>query len=370
MRPLTVLHTEASLGWGGQEIRIYQEARAIAQQGHRVLIAAPKESLLLKEVRAGGFPVIPLPLPMHRAAIPIALTRLCQWMVQYQIDILNTHSSRDSWIASLAGRLSRRRPRIIRTRHIQTQGHWRRVVYGLLPHRIITTSEEIRQNLIEQCAVQEARIQTIPTGVDEARFHPGVARHVRDELGLSKTAFLVGMVSVLRSWKGHRYFLEAADMLRRSHPNLVFVIVGEGPARANIEAWRRELHLEEVVRLTGHRQDVPQILSALDLFVLPSYAHEGIPQAVLQAQAMAKPVVASDIGGIREAVIDGQTGLLTPPRDVPALAHRIETLMGDAALRERLGQQARARVLAQYTLRQMTDQILSLYRELLPETFE
>jgi glycosyltransferase involved in cell wall biosynthesis len=364
---LTVLHTESSLGWGGQEIRTHQEALAIARHGHRVLIAAPEESLLIKEVRSGGPPLIPLPLPMHRLAIPSALSKLRKWIAQYPIDIINTHSSRDSWIASVAGRLSSCQPRILRTRHIQTDVHGGRLIYGLLPHHIITTSEAIRRDLMERCAVPKDRIQTIPTGIDETRFHPGITSRFREEIGIGKEQFLVGMVSVLRSWKGHRYFLEAADRLRRSHPHLAFVIVGEGPARPSIEALRRALHLEEVVLMTGHRRDVPEVLAALDLLVLPSYAHEGIPQAILQAQAMARGVVASDIGGIREVVQDGETGLLAPPRDVPSLARCIATLTDDATLRERLGQQARARVLAQWTLRQMTDRILALYQELLPE---
>lgn len=368
MRSLTVLHTESSLGWGGQEIRIYQEALAVARHGHRVLIAAPEESLLIKEVRAGGLPLIPLPLPMHRSAIPAALATLRKWIAQYSIDIINTHSSRDSWIASVAGRLSPHRPRILRTRHIQTEVRWGRLIYGRLPHYIMTTSEAIRRDLIERCAVPEHRIATLPTGIDETRFHPDIPSRFREEIDIGRERLLVGMVSVLRSWKGHRYFLEAADRLRKSHPHLSFVIVGEGPARPSIEALRRERHLEETVLMTGHRRDVPEVLSALDLFVLPSYAHEGIPQAILQAQAMARGVVASDIGGIREVVRDGETGLLAPPRDGPALARCIATLADDAALRERLGEQARARVLAQWTLRQMTDQILALYQKLFQAT--
>jgi len=167
---------------------------------------------------------------------------------------------------------------------------------------------------------------------------------------------------VLRSWKGHRYFLEAADRLRKQAARLAFVIVGDGPIRRQIEQWRANLHLEETVTLTGFRSDVPQILAALDVLALPSYAHEGIPQILLQAQAMGTAVVASDLDGIREVVIDGETGLLSPPRDAQALADRIETLIGDAALRKRLGQQGRAHILARWTLPQMIDRILALYR--------
>jgi len=226
----------------------------------------------------------------------------------------------------------------------------------------MTTSEAIRQALISRCAVCPNRIVTIPTGVDCDRFHPAVTETFRQEMGIDRDTIFIGMISVLRSWKGHRYFLEAAARLRKHGARLAFVIVGEGPMRGRIEQWRADLHLESTVALTGFRSDVPQILAALDVLVLPSYAHEGIPQILLQAQAMEKAVVASDIDGIREAVIDGETGLLSPRCDVPALVDRIETLIGDAALRKHLGQQARARILTQWTLPQMTDRILALYR--------
>ena len=359
-RPLTILHTEASLGWGGQEIRIVLEAEALSVLGHRLFIAAPRESRIFSEARARGITVIPL--SMTRLALPVALARLIGLIEQHRIDIVNTHSSLDSWIASLAARLSRRRPRIIRTRHIHTDIRGGKIIYGRLPDRIITTSEAIRRTLIARCAVRPDRIVTIPTGVDLDRFHPAVTETFRQEMGIDRNTVLIGMISVLRSWKGHRYFLEAVGLLQKQAARLAFVIVGEGPIRGQIERWRADLHLESMVALTGFRSDVPQILAALDVLVLPSYAHEGIPQILLQAQAMETAVVASDIDGIREAVIDGETGLLSPPRDAQALADRIETLIGDAALRKRLGQQGRTRVLAQWTLPQMIDRILVLYR--------
>ncbi len=360
VRPLTILHTEASLGWGGQEIRIVLEAESLSRLGHRLLIVAPPESRIFSEASARGITAIPL--AMTRRTFPVALMRLIRLIEQHRVDIVNTHSSLDSWIASLAARLSTRRPRIIRTRHIHTAVRGGKIIYGTLPDQIITTSEAIRQLLIARCGVRPDQIATIPTGVDLDQFHPAVPETFRQEMGIGRETVLIGMVSVLRSWKGHQYFLAAVDRLRKQAARMAFVIVGDGPIRGQIEQWRADLHLEATVTLTGHRNDVPQILAALDVLVLPSYAHEGIPQILLQAQAMATAVVASDIDGIREVVIDGETGLLSPPRDSQALAGRIERLIGDAALRERLGQQSRARVLAQWTLPQMTDRILALYR--------
>jgi len=360
--PLTILHTESSLGWGGQEIRIVQEARAVSKRGHRVLIAAQPESLLLDEARRAGFEVFPV--AMARRSFPRAFARMLGIIRRQRVDIVNTHSSQDSWVASLAGRLSRRRPWVIRTRHVSVPVRWGGVIYGRLPDRVITTGEEMRRMLIAETGVREDRIVSIPTGVDADRFHPGVTGRFREQLGIPKDVCLVGMVSVLRSWKGHRYFLEAAARVRHKAPGARFVVVGEGPMRPLIEQWRQELGLKDDVTMTGYRTDIPEVLSALDLLVLPSTGNEGVPQAILQAMAMAKPVVASDIGGIREAVTPGQTGVLVPPRDPIILADRIIDLLNDRAAHERMGRRAREIAMERWTLDRMVERVLAVYEGL------
>jgi glycosyltransferase involved in cell wall biosynthesis len=190
---------------------------------------------------------------------------------------------------------------------------------------------------------------------------------LRQELGLAPDVALVGMISVLRSWKGHATFLDAAAQLLRARPGRIhFVIAGDGPGRQELtdkiaaEPWRGR------VTLLGHRADVAAVLASLDVLALPSYAHEGIPQIVLQAQAMAKPVVATAIGGIPEVIADGATGLLIPPQDPAALVEKIGLLLDDAALREKLGRAARRQVEQHHTLDSMGARLLELYATLRP----
>jgi glycosyltransferase involved in cell wall biosynthesis len=170
------------------------------------------------------------------------------------------------------------------------------------------------------------------------------------------------MISVLRSWKGHATLLDAAgQILEKAKRPVCFVIAGDGPGRQEIEEKIAQSRWKENIKLLGHRADVPNVLASLDVLVLPSHAHEGIPQIVLQAQATARAVVATTVGGIPEVVEDGVTGLLVPPRNPKALAEKIEALLADPALRMRLGQAARAKIEKQHSLDAMGERLLGLY---------
>jgi glycosyltransferase involved in cell wall biosynthesis len=176
---------------------------------------------------------------------------------------------------------------------------------------------------------------------------------------------LVGMISVLRSWKGHATFLEAAGKLLGDKGRHVhFVIAGDGPGREELAKKIAQEPWKGNVTLLGHRTDVPNLLASLDVLVLPSYAHEGIPQIILQAQAMSCAVVATTIGGIPEVVEDGVTGLLVPPRDAEALAEKIRALLDDPGLDAHLGQNARAAIEKNYSLDAMGEKLLGLYETL------
>jgi glycosyltransferase involved in cell wall biosynthesis len=172
------------------------------------------------------------------------------------------------------------------------------------------------------------------------------------------------MISVLRSWKGHATFLDAAAKILGSGRRVHFVIAGDGPGRDELAAKIAGPPWKGNVTLLGHRDDVPAVLAALELLVLPSFAHEGIPQIILQAQAMARPVVATTVGGIPEVVEDGVNGFLVPPRNPAALAEKIELLLDHPDLRLRLGRAARAGMEAHHTLDAMGDRLLRLYEEL------
>jgi glycosyltransferase involved in cell wall biosynthesis len=230
-------------------------------------------------------------------------------------------------------------------------------LYRVLPHGIIATGEVVRQHLIRQLRVPPERIWTIPTGIDMRRFQPGPRDgRVRRELGLSAQHMLVGTVAFLRGYKGLGYLIEAVRMLASQFPDLRTLIVGDGPEREALIAKVKTLGLEGRVIFAGHREDIPDIMASLDIFVLSSVDTETLPQTIRQAMAMKCAVVATSVGSVEEVVKDRETGLLIHPRNVPQLVHAIAELVRDEELREALGQAGHSLVAGRYSLEHMLDE--------------
>jgi len=365
MRQWRILHSESSLGWGGQEVRVLAELEWMRAHGHWVALAAPPASAIAKRAREAG--ILFYPLRTHKALLPFEVVRLAAWLTWNEVELVNTHSSNDGWLAGLAARLAMK-PMLIRSRHIEVDypnRFWSALAFRVLPDHVITTSRRIADRLVAELGISPARVTCVATGVDLARFNPEMEGTLRQELGLAPEVALMGMISVLRSWKGHATFLDAARQLfGKTKRPLHCIIAGDGPAR---DEWMQFIEQEPwkgKVTLLGHRADVPNILASLDVLVLPSYAHEGIPQIILQAQAMARPVVATTIGGIPEVVQDGVTGLLIPPRDADALAQKIRVILDDPACSAQLGQNARASIEKNHSLDAMGERLLALYGSL------
>ena len=335
---LRILHTESSLGWGGQEIRVLTEARGVAKRGHAVTLAAPAESRIFAAAPDYGLEAIAIPIARKSVGGLIGMAGLLR---NRRFDLVNTHSSTDSWLAAVATHLLREAPPIVRTRHISApvpRNLATRWLYRSATSRIVTTGERLRLQVIEETGVPPASVVSIPTGIDLDRYKPGGQDAARAGLGLDREGTLIGIVATLRSWKGHRYLFEAFAGLADRGARLV--VVGDGPQREALEALAKELGIGARVRFAGNQADVAPWMRALDLFCLPSYANEGVPQALMQAMACGLPVVSTPVGSIAEIVQDGDTGRLVPPEDAQALRAALEALLADEALRRGLGTRA------------------------------
>lgn len=360
-KPYIIAHTESSLGWGGQEIRIFTEMVAMRQRGHHLTLFAPSRSAIYARCQEAGFPVHSF--SDHKAHYPLTILSLTAAFRREKVQVVNPHSSRDGWLAGVAARIAGV-PLVIRSRHIEVDypNRWlSRIAYKLLAHQVLTTSHRIADRLIRELGLAPGKVACVPTGIDLTQFNPQVPGSLHEELALPPEIPLVGMVSVLRSWKGHKHFLDAAAEIVRQTQHVQFVIAGDGPLRSWLATTIRESGLEARVRMLGHRDDVPNILASLSVLVLPSTAHEGIPQIILQAQAMARAVVGTTVGGIPEVVTDGVTGLLVPPGDARSLVKAISDLLNNADWRSNLGQQARKRAEQEYGLENMCRQLEDLY---------
>jgi glycosyltransferase involved in cell wall biosynthesis len=354
-----ILHTEASLGWGGQEIRVLTEARGVIRAGHEVLLAAPAEARIAQEAPRFGVPVRALPIGRKRPGGVVALRSLLG-----DFDVVNTHSSTDTWLVALACATLSGAPPLVRTRHISApmpRNAATRWLYTRATDRIVTTGERLRTQVIDETGVDAARVVSIPTGIDLERFRPGDQAAARSALGLPGDGPIVGIVATLRSWKGHRFLLDALAAMARKDVRLV--VVGDGPQRAALEQRAAQPDLVGRVTFAGNRDDVERWMQAFDLFCLPSYANEGVPQALMQAMACGLAVLSTPVGSIDEIVTDGTSGVLVPPSDARALQAAIERLLGDEAARRELGRQAQATARERFGESLMVERMLAVFRE-------
>lgn len=362
-RPLAIAHTEASNGWGGQEIRILAEAAALRARGHDVHVYAATGARIVAEAGRFGVPVTALPIGRKR---PRGLVALVRALARHPVDIVNAHSSTDAWLSALACRVlsltGRAAPVLVRTRHVSVpvpNDVATRWLYRTATARVVTTGGRLREQLVHDNGLDPARVVSVPTGIDPGRFGAMPRAAARSGLGLPSGVPLIGIVATLRSWKGHRFLVEALGRLARRDARLV--IVGDGPQRAALEAQVAELKLAHRVVFAGQQDDVAPWLAALDVFALPSYANEGVPQALMQAMACGLPVISTPVGSIAEIVQDGETGRLVAPEDAQALRAAIEGLLADPAARAKLARNARSAALQRFGEDRMVERMIDVF---------
>lgn len=361
-RHLSIVHSESSCGWGGQEIRILTEAKGMLARGHEVILLCPAEAPIFAAAAKYGVPAQALPIARKGWRGMAAMRR---WLHAHPtVSLINTHSSTDSWLVAVACASLRHAPPIVRTRHVSStvpDNRPTRWLYREAARHVVTTGEALRLQLHRDNGLPLAQLTSVPTGIDLTRFAPADKLAARRTLGLEPEGTYIGIVGTLRSWKGHTYLLEALVRLKTAQTGLRLLIVGDGPQRQNLEHRIAELGLTGTVTLAGQRDDVPQWLNALDVFTLPSYGEEGVPQAIMQAMACGVPVVSTTVGAIAEAVVDGDTGILVAPRDSAALAAALGRLAADGELRRRMGEAGLARARQRFGSDVMLDKMEAVF---------
>lgn len=361
----SILHTEWSSGWGGQGHRIILECMKVMALGHRVVIAAQPDSPLFRKALEMGIPVEPVRI---RGTFDLlAIRDICRLIRKHGVTVVNTHSSKDTWVASLAAKLSGV-PLLIRTRHISTPLSTNPLNFvHHLADGITTTGEMIREELIRVNRMSPDRVMSIPSGVSLERFDllKGDGSKVRREFAIPDHSPLVVMVAVFRGMKRHDLLIAAVGLLRQNFPELKVLLAGKGTDSEGMKQLIAEAGLQDTVIAAGNRDDIPDVLTAADIVVLTSDRDEGVPQSLSQAMAMARPVVAAPVGGIPELVIDGETGLLSDIGNAGSFAANIERLLEDVGLRKRLGSAARQHVLENYTDDSMAEKTIAFYTRIL-----
>ena len=354
---MRVLHTESSLGWGGQEIRTINDARFLVKKNHSVLIAAPSTSQLAEHLKNEN--LVPLAdCPIEKKSI-LGVLSLIKLLKGYEPDIVCTHSSSDSWIFFIARAFVKKKAKWIRYRHISavpSQNWLSRRLYQA-PDLTITTSPLISEQLIRLTGVDHKKTVSIPTGVVLPGPNAGKSKESGDLLnvyGLNNSVIIV-MVATLRSWKGHSYVIEA---MRQLPLEACLLIIGDGPQRSNLETQVTSLNLRERVLFTGHLENPRPAFQIAQIFCQPSYANEGISQSVLQAAAYKLPIVTTAVGGQDRIVEDQRSGLLVEPHSTDGLVKALKFLIDHPVERAKYGLKAFEKVSAEYTREKLNQKLL------------
>jgi len=323
-------------------------------------------------------------LPPHLAIVDFRLPGLNGWVwlrfffhlcwviYRHRVDLMHVNSYVPGNYARLAAALMQV-PIIIDHWHGFTRFNDKRRlicrVLGRFTDLSIAVSQGVKEYLLKQINLDPAKIRVVPNGVDLAAIEaarPG--QEVRRELGLPAEATVIGLVGRLDHWgKGHKELFEAMARLRPEYP-LHALIVGGGRRIDEVQALAASLGLAGQVHFLGPRRDVPDLLSAMDIFVLPSHS-EGVSLALLEAMGAGLPVIATKVGGLPEVVEHDGTGLLIPPRDAEALAGALARLLTDPARARELGDNARRHVREHFSLDRQGREINEIYEELVEKKF-
>lgn len=359
---MKIVHTEASMGFGGQEMRILTESLGLKKRGHQLTLLCPENAEIYRIAQSHGLDVVALPIGKKRLS---GLWAMYRWLRIHRPDVINTHSSTDSWLTALATTLMTKPPAIVRTRHISApigNNAFSRWLYTQASCHIVTTGEKLRQSLISHNGFPADQVTSIRTGIDLQRFKPGDKQNARHQLDLATDKTIIGIVATLRSWKGHRYLLEAFAGLAEQE-NLQLLIVGDGPQAEALQEQVRQLNIHDKVFFAGRQSNIETWLQALDIFCLPSYANEGVPQALMQAQACGIPAVTTLVGSIDEAVLPGQSAIIVSPENSNELQQALQMLVNEPEKCRQMGLKAAEFAAENFSDRAMLDAMERIFQK-------
>jgi glycosyltransferase involved in cell wall biosynthesis len=386
--PRNVLYLHTTSEVGGSDVSLLGIVEGLDRARFEPVVALPADGPLVARLEAAGCAVEVVPqmkkLTSRRGLAylagfalnyPFAVARLARLVRRRRIDLVHTNTIHNLYgvgAARVAGR-----PHVWHVREIVWQSAAVSRLERLLSRladRVVVTSDAVGAMFKDRRGRPAPNVVKVPNGVDVRAFTPGPSgANVWCDLGLPDGAPLVGVACRLDAWKGVDVFLRAAAEVRRSVPGARFIVVGG--AIVGQEAYERDLQrlagdlgLGDIVRFAGWRygpDQMPDVMRSLHVLALPSKEPEPFGLVLLEAMASGVPTVATDHGGPREICVAGETGLLVPPNDVPAMAVAIQTLLADPDRARRMGEMGRRRVEALYTRHATVSRLEALYDELL-----
>lgn len=376
MDKINILYVINQLSIGGAEQQLLELVRGLNKERYNPLVASLSRGGAIKdELERAGIPVI---VAERRIRIdPSPIWKLVKTLRDERIAVMHSIGVYGGLYGRLAAKLAHA-PVVISAER-QTMS-WARASHNQLyfwadrflarwTDRVIANANAVARYATQQKGIDANKVHVIYNGVNLERFdNPLEAAVVKRQLDIRDDKLVVGIIARLDPMKDHRNFLQAASLVLQQLPRTIFLIVGEGMLRHELEKHASELNIEAEVILTGARRDVRDLLSIMDVFVLSSQQGEGCSNAILEAMTMAKPVVATDVGGNAEIVLNARTGYIVPPKDPARLAQAVLKILEDEDLRKYFGEMGRKRVEERFSVRKMVSETEKVYEELIHKT--
>jgi glycosyltransferase involved in cell wall biosynthesis len=362
-RPLRVCHVITEFDTGGAERILLKTVERLNQRRFESLIVSLRpRGPLSDEIDRSGVEIIYL--GMGRRPSPITLWRLARLFRKKQVSIVHAYLYDASVASRLAGLLARVPVVLTSTRapleYLPKIAWWVDRFTSRWCRRIIAVSEHTADVIVRVEGISREKVVVIRNGVDLQRFSPRDGKGARSCWGVDENAFVVASVGRLSPEKGHRYLLEALASAHREIPSLVCLLAGDGRLRPTLQDQARRLGLADVCRFLGDVPGVETVFAAADVAVLPS-EFEGMPNAALEAMAMACPVIATAVGGSPEVIRHGETGFLVPPADSAAISRAIIDIAASPDMRRRMAARSRAIAEASHGIETMISDVERLY---------
>lgn len=365
MEPITVAYMVIQLETGGTERQLVALLEGLDRSRFRPVVVVERAGGALEQA------VRDLRIPIHVEGRrwrwdPLVPVRLARLLRRERVDVVHAFESMEDVYGVVAGVLGGVPVRLMTWLSLRYPRAHMALLWLAMPFatRLIANSEHARRWL--QRRYQPAsRVIAIPNGLDVefyARARDVAAK--RRELGLADDERpVLGMVARLRPEKDHETLLHATKLLVNRYPKLVLLLAGDGPRQAELERAAARMLAPGRCRFLGNRKDVADLYHVFDVSLLMT-EYEGMPNAVMEAMAAARPVVATNVEGCADLIADGVNGVLVPPHDAPALADAVARVLGDEALARRLGAAAQRTMRERYSLRMLVERHERLYEEL------
>jgi glycosyltransferase involved in cell wall biosynthesis len=366
---MKILYSCLSKSWGGMEMVTINSIKQLLDRNISVELICTAESRIHIEANNIGMIIYPIKAPGYFH--PIITIKVVSIIKNGKYDLIHTHASKDLWLLVPALKLIKNKIPLVLTKHVGSFIKKTDKMHNWLYSRVnyaIAISKVIKDNLLETTSLDENKIVLHYNGVDPKIFDPNNVdlMKVKKELNIKEDELLLGMVARFSAGKGHENFLLVAKELSAKYNNLKFIIVGE--ASKGEDAYAEEIkELADLYALNniifaGFRNDMPEVLSAMDIFIFPSHA-EAFGVALVEAMAMAKPSVSTNSDGILDITVDNETGYLFQKDDPADLKNKLELLIKSTENRRTLGKAARQRVLEHFDSQKLMDGLVELYKQ-------